>query len=400
MRSWFDRQIREIAADRVLRLYGVALACVNVLTFVHWQASGLSRTLAGNRTPICWPFWEDCHAWRVLTVESVSAILGIYLVLSVAAGACFLSKRHVRWGYFGLILVNALRVAIMVQDFTLRANQHYMASWAALAFLFFPHRRVLVPALLVSFYFWAGVLKLDMEWLSGAALYNRERLWIPDALVPASCVYVVVLEMVLIFGLYARRSWIFWATFGQLLLFHVYSWPIVGFYYPMLMFGLISIFALIRLSGPPMSLRSVAGTGGPAVILLGGFALTQFLPVAFPGNSAITGEGRLFALNMFDARVVCHASATLRTEDGRSRKVFLSNKSYAKRIACDPILFFNLAREKCRGSDRKARVVDLDLSLRSRRTTDGEFRDVIDLRNFCTSGVTYDMWRPNDWILK
>jgi hypothetical protein len=44
--------------------------------------------------------------------------------------------------------------------------------------------------------------------------------------------------------------------------------------------------------------------------------------------------------------------------------------------------------------------VNLDLHLRSRRTTEPELRDVIDIRDFCTAGVTYDMWRPNDWIRK
>ena len=60
-----------------------------------------------------------------------------------------------------------------------------------------------------------------------------------------------MLEMVIIFGVYARKNWIFWATLGQLAVFHIYSWPIVGYYYPMLMFGLCSIFALARLLDPP-----------------------------------------------------------------------------------------------------------------------------------------------------
>jgi len=407
IRGWFQRQIDEIAQDRVLRLYGVALAYVNVLTFVYWYARrDVTSILSNASTPICWPFWENCHAWRVLTPEAIAAILWVYLALSLVAGACFFSKRRVAWGYWGLVIVNAIRIAIMAQDFTLRLNQHYMANWAALAFLFFPHRRVLVPALLVSFYFWAGVLKLDMEWLSGAALYNKDKLWMPEALVPASCVYVVVLEMVILFGLYARRNWIFWATLGQLLLFHIYSWPIVGFYYPMLMFGLASIFPLMRLLDPPSRWLAAKDLAAPklrlpAAVLLGGFAFTQFAPMAFPGDAAITGEGRLFALNMFDARVVCHGSATFHLADGRTRTLSLSNRRYSKRIACDPVLYFNLARNECRRLDvRKPKAIDLDLNLKSRRTTDPQLRDVIHIPNFCTSDVTYDMWRPNDWILK
>jgi hypothetical protein len=404
IRSWFQRQIEEIAGDRLLRLYGVALAYVNVLTFVYWSGRrDVTRIVSDAYQPICWPFWENCHEWRVFSAEQVSVVLWAYLVLSLAAGACFLSKRTVAWGWWGLLAVNLIRIALLFQDFTLRLNQHYMANWAALAFLFFPARRAVIPALLVSFYFWAGVLKLDVEWLSGAALYNREKLWVPEALVPASCVYVVVLEMLLIWGLYARRAWLFWATVAQLIVFHIWSWPIVGYFYPMLMFGLDSIFVTARLlDSRRLDIRSLAAPAlrGGAAVLLAAFALTQFLPKAFPGDEAITGEGRLFALNMFDARVVCEGYAIVRTADGKQKKTAFSNRSYSKRIACDPVLYFNLARNECRRERRGAALVNLDLHLRSRRTTEPDLRGVIDIPDFCTAGITYDMWRPNEWIRK
>ena len=436
VRNWFDRQIAEIASDRVLRLYGVALAYVNVLAGVYWVVRrDVTRIVSDTYQPICWPFWENCHEWRVFSAEQVSVVLWAYLALSVAVGACFLSKRSVAWGWWGLLAISLVRVALLFQDFTLRLNQHYMANWATLAFLFFPARRALVPALLVSFYFWAGVLKLDLEWLSGAALYNREKLWVPEALVPASCVYVVVLEMVLIWGLYARRAWVFWATLAQVVVFHIWSWPIVGFFYPMLMFGLDSIFATARLLDPPGADETIGDgsrfprldpsvedrslstePGSPwaspwqvltepgvrvaALVLLTGFAFTQFLPKVFPGDEAITGEGRLFALNMFDARVVCQGYAMVTTADGRQKKTAFSNRSYSKRIACDPVLYFNLARNECRRERRGAALVRLDLHLRSRRTTEPELRDVIDIPDFCNARITYDMWRPNEWIQK
>jgi hypothetical protein len=430
----------------VLRLYGVALTCVNVVAFVYWSGRrDLARIVSDTYQPICWPFWENCHEWRVFGGTEVAAVLWAYLALTIATGACFFSKRTVGWGWLGLLAITAIRTGLMFQDFTLRLNQHYMANWVALAFLFLPARRALVPALLVSFYFWAGILKLDMEWLSGAALYGREKLWVPDALVAASCVYVVVLEVVLIFGLYSRRAWLFWTTIAQLVIFHIWSWPIVGFFYPMLMFGLDSIFVLawlldrknrdeseffedherdvrdiereIRDGSPlperleemspagnrdpsPISALRAPGVRGPAALLLAGFAITQMLPKVFPGDEAITGEGRLFALNMFDARVVCQGYAIIRTADGKEKKSSFSNRSYAKRIACDPVLYFNLARNECRRDRRGAPLVNLDLHLRSRRTTDAGLRDVIDIPDFCTAGVTYDMWRPNDWILK
>src|SRR5690606_1574406 len=101
-----------------------------------------------------------------------------------------------------------------------------------------------------------------------------------------------------------------------------------------------------------------------------------------------------------DAKVVCEGYAVLHREDGSTRRIRLSNVRYSRRIACDPILFFNLAKRECRRTDRKPRTIDLDLQLRSRRSSEAEFRDVVDVSSFCSSGVTYDLWRPNGWILK
>ncbi len=404
IRSWFGRQIDEIAGDRVLRLYGVALAGVNAVTFLHWMYQArIDRFSVAGFNAICWPFWESCNDYRFVTAEQLDVILWSYLALSIATGLCFLSTRRVKWGYWGLVLVNVIRVLILVQDFRMRLNQHYMANWVALAYLFLPGKRTLVPALIVSFYFWAGVLKLDWEWLSGAALYHKDRFWVPDALIPASCVYVVVLEMLLIWGVYARRNWLFWATIAQLILFHVFSWPVVGFYYPLLMFGLLSLFVLERVLEPAgswVTIRNLAGHRLPAAALLGGFAALQMVPYTFPGDTALTGEGRLFALHMFDAQVECEAKATIHFANGTDKEVPAKMKGLPKRIECDPVVYFSFAREQCKRVARSLEMKDFDLHLRSRRTSDPEFKDVINVKNYCAAGLTYDMWRPNGWILK
>jgi hypothetical protein len=359
--------------------------------------------ILGPETAVCWPFWENCWRYRDLSPAGIQAVLWGYLAFSIATGLCFLSPGKVKWGYWGLVLINAVRVLVLVQDFRLRLNQHYMANWVALAYLFFPNRRTLLPALLVSFYFWAGVLKLDYEWLSGAALYHKDRFWVPEPLIPASCVYVVVLEMLLVFGVYSRKAWLFWGTMAQLVLFHVFSWPVVGFYYPLLMFCLISIWVLERWLDSPEAWATLSGLrhGGLAgVALLGGFATLQLVPYAFPGDTALTGEGRLFALHMFDARVECEASATIHFANGTDKEVPSKLKGLPKRIECDPIVYFSFANQQCRKVARSLDMKDFDLHLRSRRTSDPELHDVINVKNYCAAGLTYDMWRPNGWILK
>jgi hypothetical protein len=398
--TWFSRQIDEIRSDRALTFYGVALALANVLTCYQWQyRTGVPQMIGGGATPLCWPFWENCRS--VLSVSGVNRVLWVYLFLSAIAGLLFVVRR-VAAGYWLLVVVNVIRTIVMIQDYRLRANQHYMLNWIVLAFLFLPGKRALLRHLIVSLYFWAGGLKLDPDWLTGAALYNRDRLWLPESLVPASCVYVVVLEMVVVFGLYARRNWIFWGTFAQLIAFHIFSWPIVGFWYPLLMFCLLSILPMTRLMhrsdgwvalsfGAPMR-RLALNTA-----VVGTFGALQMIPRTFPGDSAITGEGRMFALHMFDALVVCEATFSDHFDSGVSRAVLVEEtKRLSHRSRCDPLLLFDVAKNRCR--QRPHGVIDFDVSLRSRRTSEPEYRQTIDVRNFCAANPTYDTWRHNAWI--
>ena len=401
VRRILSSQIDEIASDRALTLFGAALAAANVLTSIQWQfRSGVSLMIGGGADRLCWPFWEQCNDIP-FSVWTVHYTLWAFCLISALAAVCFLLRR-VQSGYWLLALTTVVRLAIMVQDYRLRANQHYMLNWVVLAFLFVPGKRVLIRHVLVSLYFWAGVLKLDREWLSGVALYNQDRLWLPASLVPAACVYVVMLETVLIFGLYARRNLIFLATLAQLAAFHIFSWAIVGFWYPTLMFCLLSILPLMRALPLPIepaaiSSRRQVSRGRIHAALLAIFACLQLVPRAFPGDSALTGEGRAFALHMFDALVVCEAKLTYHLADGSTRDDTLAEaRRLPHRSRCDPLIFFNLAKNSCRR--RGPNILDLDLRLRARHSSDPELRQVLDVKQFCAADPTYDMWRHNGWI--
>ena len=212
-----------------------------------------------------------------------------------------------------------------------------------------------------------------------------------------------MLETILVFGLLARRSWIFWATLAQLGLFHAMSWPIVGFFYPSLMFALLAIFPLAKLSSAdsdrPSFLRIEGGLEPRSTYaLLAGFSLLQLVPYAFPGDSAITGQGRLFALHMFDARVLCESYVTLHDAHGGTRRIRMETGRGSTRVRCDPIVHFNIARALCRQGASHGQWTEVDLSLRSRRTTDPDLRPVVEIEGFCRANPTYDVWRPNSWI--
>jgi len=397
-------QIAEIERDTALRWYGVAMAVLHVVTYLFWVDQRIAAYVNAQAEPICWPLVPACEELRVLSAPGVALLLRAYFAAAIGAGLLFASRRLVPWAYAALVLVNALKLAIMLLDYRLRMNQHYMGFFATFAYLFVPGKRDALRVLITLFYFWAGTLKLNWEWISGAGLYRP--LWpFSGAGVVAACVYVIVLELGVAWGLLAKRAWIFWGAFAQFLVFHALSWQVVGFFYPLLMFAILTIFPLSRLVPPgdrPEGILAALFRGREAwavYALVAVFSLLQLAPYAFPGDRALTGQGRLYALHMFDARATCAGWADLHNADGTTTRRNLK-LPLDTRIACDPIVFFNRARNLCRQRDAgRLAFEDLDLFLSARRSSDGELKRIIDTKSFCAKGERYDPFRHNAWIL-
>jgi len=405
-RRWPWRNVAEIEADPALQAYGAFLAVTHVLTAMFWvRVQPLTAVLDPATYPICWPFFEDCWAWRILGRSALTAVLGVYAAGAVATFVLFtLGGRAAGTAWLALVLTTGLKLAILAQDYRFRLNQHHMAAWVAAVFLFVPDKRRVLPYLLVAFYVAAGLLKLNGDWLSGAALLGSRPYLVPERLVPLACAYVVVLQLGVAPLLLAERAWLFWPAFAQIVAFHVASWGVVGFFYPTLMLALLTIFPLTRLIPPPAGQRDarlvplLAGREvRSAYVVLAVFAAVQALPLLYPGDPAVTGEGRLFALHMFDAPIECRGTATLHRAGGRTEQVELSTVVPA-RIRCDPIVYWNLANGLCRRNAGSPDFQDLDLDLRSKRPTDDALRPVVTVDAFCRTRPSYDLWRHNAWI--
>jgi len=397
-------QIAEIERDDALRWYGVAMAFLHVVTYLYWVDQRIVAFIHAQAEPICWPLVPECEKVRVLSAAGVALLLRAYFAAAIGTGLLFASRRLVSWAYAGLVLVNVLKLAVMLLDYRLRMNQHYMGFFATFAYLLVPGKRDALRVLVTLSYFWAGTLKLNWEWVSGAGLYRP--MWpFSGAGVAIACVYVIVLELGVTWGLLAKRARVFWTALGQFLVFHALSWQVVGFFYPLLMFAILAIFPLSRLvepRDPPEGLLVALwkGRGLRSVYALAAlFSLLQLVPYAFPGDRTLTGQGRLYALHMFDARATCVGWADLHNADGTTTRRDLK-LPLDTRVACDPIVYFNRARNLCRQRDAgRVAFEDLDLFLSARRSSDGEMKRVIATTGFCAKGERYDPFRHNAWIL-
>jgi hypothetical protein len=397
--AWFG----EIRQDTSLRLCGSALALTHAVTMLFWRQQSVIGFLGRGSEAICGPLVPGCETLRALTVQQLAWGLRGYFAAAVLVAALFLIPRRTSLACLGLAGLSVFLAIFAALDFRLRANQHYMVLWVSAIFLLLPSKRDAIRVLLVLFYLWAATLKLNPDWISGAALPVAD--WIiPASLVVAACVYLIVLEAVVSWGLLAGPGWIFWGALAQFYFFHAVSWQQVGFYFPMVMFLLLSAFPLIRLGpggmeGASVLSRLVRGRLRPSTYaLMAGFSLFQLPPLLIPGNAALTGEGRSFALHMVDAGVRCRGWAVVRHRDGSAAEVDLHGKAPA-RIACDPIVIAERARNICEGRSRfAAGAVELDLHLVAQRRSGTARETIIDLPGFCARKVRYNPFGRNDWI--
>lgn len=408
--DYLENQIQEIRSHLTLRIYGSLMSLLLILAGGDWLMTGVSSALGRGTEAICWPMFPNCQSWRVIETSGIQLIFATLLLLSILNLLLFTVPRFNKTAFYLLITLNVFKLLIIAFDFRFRLKQHIMAFWVTMVFLFLPKKERSLKVLVVFFYFWAGLLKLNTEWLSGISLYKMPWLMIP-ALLPWACAYVLILELLLVWGLLFDGTKISWAVLIQLFIFHLFSFPVVGYFYPVTMYTILMIYPLSwgfkwpsSWLCPPEDQETTfrwlldRRKALPAYGLVMVFSCAQIIPRFMPGDTAITGEGRLFSLHMFDAFTSCEAFAEVRYKDGSSRRVDLKI-DHPVRIHCDPITYLSRARFLCKNEIKMNNAFkDLDLSLCSKRASEGEFHQVIDEKDFCTKDLRYSLLSHNGWI--
>jgi hypothetical protein len=395
IQKYFQNQIREISSDPVLRFYGFFVSCLVVLSSAHWIVYGLHRFLVDRDDSICWPMFQDCSFLRIFSSVQLQFLFYALVLLGLTSACLFLKKKWTAYAWFLLIFINLLKYWIILLDYKMRLNQHIMALWITMVFLLIPNKKRSLQVLIVLFYFWAGVIKFDLEWLSGAALYVKP--WfINDTLAPWACTYVVVLETILIWSLLRSKSRLASITFAQLIVFHIFSWKVVGFFYPTTMFCILALFPLLWRKNAPSNQRKISW--GLAFVVIA-FSLFQILPKTFGGDTSVTGEGRLMALHMFDSLHQCRAKTIFHKVDGRISEESIEVK-LAPRIRCDPAVYVSMGRSICKKNIKDPSFQRMDLFLETKRANDTTYHPVLNIMDFCNQSIGYSLFTSNEWILR
>ena len=321
---------------------GSILAFTHLLTCYFWLDSRWEYFT--DAWPVCWPL-VPCGLR--LSPQMLFVMGALYAATASASAILFYFRP--RPAFWLLAAASFIKVALYMQDYRLSGNYHYMHFWVLGAYFFTRSPSQNIRVLLISFYLAAGLLKLNNEWLSGAALppFFLKGNWLR-----AACAYVVILELVFVWKLFSRRA--MWFTLGQLYVFHAFSFLIVGYFYPLMVAPLLLLFII---DGPPKMRLS---------FVVVAFWLAQSVPWFSDGDPAVDGKGRLFALSMFDAGTTCQVQM------GQPRIYNLE-----PRLNCDAQVIWTDARHRCGQGPVK-------LVLNAKRATDDAYTEVLSVEDVCT----------------
>ena len=412
IRVYIKNQIQEIDQDNRLRWYGLFLSLTMLWTWMLWMEKGISRMLVQDTAfPLCWPFFDNCQTMRFWTPGQLEIFLYGFLGLTLITTVLFSKRRWLPWAWSGLLLLNLVKLGLFWQSYKLMGNYHFMAFLAGAAYLLIPNKVQTLKYLVVGFYVSAGLIKFETEWFSTAAMPEHwirfgPPVWIQEwGLMPISSAYAVLLEMVIVFGLLSRNKFIFWGTLVQFIWFHLFSWFFVGFFYPCVMSCLLMIYPLdFLISKSTRPERPKFFTKQARLIAWSYLAIYVFLqlwPKLIPGDTALTSEGRLAALNMFDSNSRCQSlilanfsDRTLDLSEGRN------SLGMSVRIGCEPHVYLSRAKQWCREFTGDEKFQGISLHLISRRSNAEKYQTIVQLENACPSEISYNALMPNDWVVK
>jgi outer membrane protein assembly factor BamB len=388
--QWVSANLEDISSDKVLRWFGFFLALALIFNWLFWEfGSGFRILTDPDSERTCWP-WAFMCADQTKSLATLNLVAAYGLIATSVLAAFGFALNRIPMGFWALAAAFAIKLLLFFQDYRLAGNYHLMQHWLLFGFLFLPNKKSTLAILTVLFYFWAGTLKLNLEWMSGSALLRQPL--IHETVMSFLLGGVIVLELCGSWFLLYRSSAIFWSAFAGFVFFHLFSILVVGFYYPSQMFCFLMLFVLARLiPGSEIQPDKLSKSG---IAFLALFSFLQIIPWAHTGDTALTSNGRVVSLNMLDVMPQCQPLAYVRSE-GQTIEVNLLDATSAPRIACDPVFYRAKLKNLCRSFNPGTRV---DFVLASKRQTDTAYSNIASVTDVCSQELSYSLLGFNPWL--
>lgn len=391
--------LQELKTYPQLLFVGVILSFEHLITLFFWLTERpVQWVLSPSNPSVCWPLFSACADFKPSSVI-LGIILAVYGLIALAA-MYFWLRKNFRWGIIFLWLLVAIKCLIILQDYRLTGNYHYLPTLITVCFLLIPGRAYALTFSFFVIYFTAGLLKLNPTWVNAEAI--NERL-LPPIVNKIGVWYVLVLELAFIFFLFSKKNRWFYFIFAQLVLFHLYSWHLTRFFYPTVMLTLLGILLVVRSTAPALGFKETfkrVFSSVEAKLLTTFFILLQIPQYLIPGDAALTGEGRMYAMIMYDGRTQCQPYLTLWKKNKEKEEMPLQPPWLITRTKCDAMVYWRLAQNICNWTKKDASIVQVDLYVPVRYENTDEWQPLVAATDVCNKELTYSSFFPNTWINK
>lgn len=375
----FDEHFKDFNSDRWVRVYGFLLVLTHVFTFFYWSDSGLiGNKILSSSYSICWPYFQSCYKFKNFFSNYSITLHFAYasLIFSTLLSFIFSQNNRLKISLFFILLV--VKFALFSLDYRFMGNYHYMAFVASIAYLVFPYRLNTLKVVVTCFYVAAGLIKFNLDWLSGAAMLRTPI--ISGKLLEWAVVYVIYLEILIVPLIFSKNKAVRYFVILQLLAFHLFSWHIVGWFYPCVMSCLLAVYIVCEIKDEKFFWNR------KYLYFIVPFFIAQIAPFFLARDSAISGQGRILSLNMLDAMTECQSLFFLKSKDGIV-EMPLEKPKVGVRIQCDPIFYASLVRQQCAKYRESLNFQSADLILQIRRVSERSKQESFYWKDVCSHGV-------------
>lgn len=357
---------------------------IHFITIFHWVCERNITYLLSDKTRFdCHPIWETCFNFLPLNVHAVTFIISIYALTNVLyLWSYFKGKKRAITFFSALTII--FKLSLYLQSEMLRANYHSVSLILQFIFVFFPHPRTATLIGLTQIYWIAASLKFNREWLSGAALITES--YVSPLILNYLLIAAIVIEIVAPVLLFFKNFYVFWIGMFALLIFHAFSWHIVGYIYPSFMMLILFALALDKDHNENFSISQI-------IIIVVGISLSLF-NIKHYKEKALTSQGRFYNLDMFDAFPICYQNVDLINPHDRSTVSIPDINFRGSRSACDPYATHSFLIKLCHNSPH----LTFFWQMISKLSTDQKFSEIINYKGTCSEIEKIALLSDNSWI--
>lgn len=387
--AYFNKQIDLISQNKILSYYGVSLSITHLLTFLYWSSNSffVHSQSSQNAEPVCLPFFPNCDHFRnLLSPAFWQIVLYVYGFFALVALYSFFKQKYKKPGYWLLLGLFFFKLTIVTSNYHLHAPIHTATTIVNALFLFSSAKQTLIRWFICFFLLINGLHKINIDWLSGSLLTQSPL--IKGKLFEYSLYVIAGLELFIVWGLLFRVRAIRILSILCFLLFHTFSWYYLGFFTPLVMSCLLSLFVLKELKPFDKFIIKYKFRFSHLLIFLL-IVISQLLPAILFKDPALYGTTTLLSLNMKRPKTECQQLLVAhRKKSSIHLNPPLSNLGV--QFQCDPIVALNHAKQICDDNKGINDFETLSLSLISRRRTQEQFTKVLDIKNVCN--LSYPLW--------